>query len=149
SSVAATPQPQSSVAAPPAAGTPPAAGQPPTPPSVPRARMAVPPSKITAPAVAVQTRMTEGFSQEFTCPLEGYDGLKSISVRLTIPSVPFAGRRTDFAEHRWLIGENRSTTDITCVGPGQIMTSTDLGKSWDVIEPGELAGKHLMNHFTT
>ena len=105
--------------------------------------------KPAAPALAKQTRMTERFSQEFVCPLDGYDGLKSVTVRLTIPSIPFAGRQTDFGEHRWLASQNRSTKEVSCVGPGQLMVSDDLGENWDIVEPPELAEKRVMNHFTT
>lgn len=118
-----------------------------TPPARPAVKPA--PAIVQRPGLAVQTRMTEGFSQEFVCALEGYDGLKSVCVRLSVPRVPFAGRRADFAEHRWLVSQNRASAEVNCVGPGVIMTSSDLGESWDVVEPPELAGKPLMNHFTT
>lgn len=101
------------------------------------------------PALSNQTRMTEGFSQTFVSTLEGYDCLKEIAVKLTIPSIPRAANRTDFAEHRWLASQNRSGREVNCVGPGQILVSDDLGEHWDLIEPLELAGKTLMNHFTT
>ncbi|HWA89883.1 MAG TPA: methyltransferase domain-containing protein [Rhizomicrobium sp.] len=127
---------------------PPAAAKPRAKPSTPPARPAVMPAPA-APALAKQTRMTEGFAQEFTTALEGFDGLKSVTVKLTIPQVPVAARRVDFAEHRWRNSLNRSTREVNCVGPGMIMTSEDLGGHWEIVEPAELAGKPLMNHFTT
>jgi hypothetical protein len=137
---------------PPPAGPAPAPAPPRAKAPPPPARPAVKPAPAVvkaAPGVVQQTRLTDGFEQEFVTPLEGYEGLKSIAVRLSIPRVPFAGRRADFAEHRWLASENRASREVTCVGPGVIMTSTDLGEHWDVLEPAELAGKPLMNHFTT
>ncbi len=105
--------------------------------------------KIAAPALTAQTRLTQGFSQEFVCPLEGIAGVKEISLRLTIPAVPMAARRCDFAEHRWLANENRSSREVTCVGPGMLMISGDAGTSWDMVELPELAGQTPVNHFTT
>jgi hypothetical protein len=120
--------------------------------TTPPARPAVKPAPAivkSGPGVKKETRNTEGFTQEFVTRLDGYDGLKSVTVKLTIPQVPMAGRRADFAEHRWHTRENRSGREVTCVGPGVILASDDLGGHWDVLEPPDLAGKPLMNHFTT
>jgi hypothetical protein len=113
----------------------------------PVAKPARPPGR--GPSLTNQTRMTDGFTREFVTPLEGFGGLKSIAVKLTVPSVPFAGRSADFAEHRWLLDEKRSSNDVACVGPGMIMVSGDLGEHWNLIEVPELAGKTPNNHFTT
>jgi hypothetical protein len=110
-------------------------------------RPARPPGK--GPALTNATRLTQGFSQEFVTPLEGYDGLKSVTVRLTIPSVPLAGRGADFAEHFWIPGECRPGRAINCVGPGVLMHSTDMGEHWEVVALPELAGQLPINHFTT
>jgi hypothetical protein len=147
----AAPAPPAAVSAPPiaaAASVPPKRNAAPAAaPPKPSPRPARPPDK--GPALTNATRMTQSFSQEFVTPLEGYDGLKSITVRLTIPSVPLAGRGADFAEHCWIADESRSSRTINCVGPGVLMRSDDLGEHWDVVEVPELKGQQPINHFTT
>jgi hypothetical protein len=108
-----------------------------------------PPPPPPAPAVAQETRKSDGAQQEIVTELEGFDLLSKIIVKLSIPSVPSGGLATDFAEHQWIEAEQRSGDSVVCVGDGRVMVSQDLGRSWDVMILRDLAGKRLLNCFTT